>query len=98
MGKERGKILPGLDANVFSLAVYKGKLYGGAEVSGKVYRYDGGTTWTDIGRLEPNLYVSSLAATSFMAGHRVQAGYIQLDKKNAKRRRYGKGNVSDRGD
>lgn len=35
--------------NVFSLAVYKGKLYAGVDITGVVYRYDGGTTWTSVG-------------------------------------------------
>ncbi|MDD5639130.1 MAG: LamG domain-containing protein, partial [Candidatus Pacebacteria bacterium] len=45
---------------VTSLAVYDGKLYGGGS-SGYVYRYDGGTTWTDVGQLGSNSNVISLA-------------------------------------
>lgn len=36
----------GSATQVPSLALYNGQLYGGTD-SGKVYRYDGGTTWTD---------------------------------------------------
>ena len=51
----------GSNIHVFSLAVYDGKLYGGTGTSGKVYRYDGGTTWTDVGQLGTNIRVLSLA-------------------------------------
>jgi len=51
----------GSNARVYSLAVYDGKLYGGTYNSGRVYRYDGGTTWTDCGQLGSNTLVYSLA-------------------------------------
>ena len=49
MDKHVGKL--GTTEWVYSLTVYNGKLLCRYRISGKVYRYDGDTTWTDVGQL-----------------------------------------------
>ncbi len=50
-------------SSVYSLVVYDGKLYAGTDSSNgaRVYRYDGGHSWTDVGRLGSDEDVLSLA-------------------------------------
>lgn len=61
---ERGR--PGQNTFVFTLAVFEGNLYAGTcepgpGQSGRVYRYQGGTTWADCGSPDPCNSVASLA-------------------------------------
>ena len=64
---------PGLSVGVFSLCVHKGKLYAGPYIrnngayspqnpQGHVYRYEGGTKWTDCGQLDNSSNVLCMAS------------------------------------
>jgi hypothetical protein len=48
--QDRGRL--GEERESMGLTVYNGKLYGGTLPLGQVYRYDGGTTWTNTGQLD----------------------------------------------
>jgi hypothetical protein len=49
---DRGRLGDSIEVN--GLAVYNGKLYGGTIPRAEVFRFDGGKTWTSVGRfLEP---------------------------------------------
>ena len=48
---------------IISIIEHDGNLYAGSGYNGKVYRYDGGTTWTEVGTLPGvNVQISSLAS------------------------------------
>ncbi|MDD5524483.1 MAG: fibronectin type III domain-containing protein [Smithella sp.] len=46
---------------VYAMTVYNGQLYAGTYDNGHVRRYDGGTTWTDLGHVASSALVYSLA-------------------------------------
>ena len=52
------------EKEVMAMAVYNGKLYAGTLPLAKVYRYEGGTTWTNTGQLD------------YHAGREVPAGVV----------------------
>ena len=64
-------------SRVYSLTVYDGKLYAGTEGLGKIYYYNGGTDWIDVGQLESEknvcvfsliVYKSKLYAGDYSSG------------------------------
>jgi hypothetical protein len=69
-----GQIGVGYDVN--SMAMYNEKLYAATDFFGNVYRYDGGTTWTWVGRVgrSDRIYVLQAYDGNLYAGS--SRGYI----------------------